>query len=439
MTQAGTAWPALEFTDLLANPSGERPFPLIGDLPCLYPDPAARISLWRRRWRNELQQLEAEQARLKPAVAAAQGASRDRLKQRFDGLSGQRRLLEQVLAPLLNQQSPDAGAAGALAMNPDPGWYRYDANPFRDWCWGEAENAATLSQLLLALTDRPQHVLQLGSGAGRLAYDLHRSLEPAMTVAVEHNPLLALLGAQLAEGGTQQLWEFPLSPISVADTAVQHTLSRPAHHGPLQTGLITVLADVLSLPFRPGQFDLVVTSWFSDICPAPVPWLCTTIGALLRPGGLWINHGSAAFDSATIQDCGSLTELLAIAEQAGLSLSYAADVDLPYLQSPYSRQQRIERVGTQAFRKPASALTPEQLTPFEPRRPNWAEDATVPIAASRAFAEQREASALRTFILSMVDGKRSRRDIAEQLAARGILPAADAEAALTELLLTIQQ
>jgi hypothetical protein len=72
--------------------------------------------------------------------------------------------------------APEAYEALGTGLPAGQGLTGYYANLHRDWCWGDAENAQTLRMVETALgPESPGAVLLLGTGAGRLAFDLHRS------------------------------------------------------------------------------------------------------------------------------------------------------------------------------------------------------------------------------------------------------------------------
>jgi hypothetical protein len=106
--------------------------------------------------------------------------------------------------------------------------------------------------------------LVLGAGAGRLAYDLHQQLPADNTVALDFNPLLALVAARAVSGEGVELWEFPVAPRSIGDHAVLRTLVAPE---PVRDGFHLILGDVLRPPLVTGSIDVVVTPWVVDILP----------------------------------------------------------------------------------------------------------------------------------------------------------------------------
>ncbi|MEO0974176.1 MAG: class I SAM-dependent methyltransferase, partial [Pseudomonadota bacterium] len=135
-------------------------------------------------------------------------------------------------------------------LPPAQGVMSYAANVFRDWCWGEQENALSYEMVAKHLPERASlRVLVLGSGAGRLAYDLHQQARVSLTVALDINPLLARIANELAAGREIDLQEFPLAPRRSADVAIARTLRAPT---PTRQGLHFVLGDVHRPPFAEG-------------------------------------------------------------------------------------------------------------------------------------------------------------------------------------------
>ena len=148
-------------------------------------------------------------------------------------------------------------------MPPNQGLTTYYANLHRDWCWGDEENEASYDLVAGALPSiSGARLLVLGAGGGRLAYDLHTRLKPAITVALDINPLLSMTTQRIVHGARIALHEFPLAPRHLDDVAILRELAAPS---PIGDGFHCVLADGLRAPFRQGAFDVVVTPWFIDI------------------------------------------------------------------------------------------------------------------------------------------------------------------------------
>jgi hypothetical protein len=298
----------------------------------------------------------------------------------------------------------------------------------RDWAWGEEENSASLAQLRRALQatgggDELGGTLVLGSGASRLAYDLHMGFRAANTIALDFNPLLLLIAQQVTSGEKVELHEFPTAPVTLDDFAVTRLLAAPA---PVREGFHYVLADVLRPPFRAGAFDLVVTPWLIDIITEDLGVFAARINRLLKRGGRWLNFGSLAFATPDRARRYSAEETLAIAEASGFEAPASHDEVIPYMCSPASRHGRRERVFTFAAVKSAEVEAP----PRHKALPDWlvVGDEAVPLLP--AFRTQAVSTQIYSFIMSLIDGRRSIADMAKVLEERKLMTRREAVPAI---------
>src|SRR5690606_32530422 len=123
---------------------------------------------------------------------------RDSTRARLDAMHAAYRdhtaRLGRVPAPLeldVLSAGPETYLALRTRLPPDQGLLTYYPIVHRDWAWDGDENAVSLDLVRDALDGRaPGRTLVLGAGAGRLAYDVHRHLAPAATIALDFNPLL---------------------------------------------------------------------------------------------------------------------------------------------------------------------------------------------------------------------------------------------------------
>ncbi len=396
---------------------------MIGGIPCGFADPDAAVSDWRNRWRLERQRMwHAEQsARSSPAS----GATRERLDRLAEGLATQRSSVEQLLAPLLGDDRGGAretllGLKTKLPSHHAP--TSYATNICRDWVWGDEESARALQ----LLGQQAGKVLVLGSGAGRLSYDLAGAAREVL--AVDSNPLLILLAARMNGGADLPFVEFPVSPRSLADTAVTHTLqARPS-----RTNLTFLWADALRPPFDDASFDRVVTHWLVDVVDAPLHTLAATINALLAPGGVWINQGSLAYQRAAAEENLSLEEARETLDASGFTLDDCRTDEVPYLASPHSRQRRMEEVVTWQARKCGEVARPSFA-----HRPDWLTEGKQPVPLQDSFQTQAAATRIHAFVMSLIDGKRSIAQMAGELERQGLMPQAEAAAAIRGMLDTM--
>lgn len=413
-------------------------FPAPDGIPWLFADPAGVRVEWRNRYAHAQRRLEAERDRAAAARATAASVATQRRLDRL--IDGQTAYLAELVALLgLSLGLDDAAALAPLESHvalrtrlpPAQGLLTYESNVFRDWCWGDAENAAALDEVCTVLGGVvPSRVLVLGAGAGRLAYDLHEALPGTLTVALDLNPLLAGVGARVSRGEVLELTEFPLAPRRPEDVALQRRLAAPR---PARPGLSFVLGDAQAPPFVAGAFDLVVTPWLLDILDAPPQGLMAQINRLLAPGGTWVYHGSVAFahPDPALQFTGE--ELVAAAAALGFAVEVEREAELSYLRCPNSRHGRMERVLTfRAERRSACAVAPGSSAV-----PDWIADPSRPVPALPAFRSQALATRTHAYIMSLIDGRRSLGDIARVLAQHGLMDEAGARVALTGFFTTL--
>jgi hypothetical protein len=305
----------------------------------------------------------------------------------------------------------------------------YYPNLHRDWCWGEAENRASLDAVTgcLPAGAKPRRALVLGAGACRLAYDLHQALRPALTVALDFNPFFLLSAARILAGPALELYEFPIAPRTIADHAL---LRRHAAPEPPAAGFHLVLADASAPPFRAGQFDLVLTPWFIDVAGEPAARLLARINALLAPAGHWVNHGSLAFADAAPEDAWSLEELLERLPPSGFARPEPREASQTYLASPASRHARVESVITFCARKERELPAPAPGREL----PEWLERTDLPVPALAQFRAQALSTRVYAFLLAMIDGERSIRDMSRLMEQQKLMPADDALPAIRRFL-----
>ncbi len=420
-------------TNLACEACGQI-YPEVGGVPFLFSEPEHARLDWRNRWRLERQNLHREAGRARKAATTAQGPTRRRLQTLASGYDQQRQTVETIIQPLLAADATgDRGAAREtlLALRTRlPSHHAptsYSTNIVRDWAWGEGEIAASLA-LLEPLLPSDKPVLQLGSGAGRLAFELGKS---RAVIALDSNPLLVLLAHQLCSGQSIPFMEFPLAPARPDDVCVRHVLSA---EGP--TGNVRFLVgDALHPPIRRAACPVILTHWLVDVIDQPFPVLANTLSSLLPPEGLWVNQGSLAFDRAQPEQNLLLGEVEAVLQSAGFSIEILREDPLPYLQSPHSRQQRNELVVTWCARKRRESETLDTTV----QMPDWLVGNQVTVPLLPAFATQAATVRIHAWMMSLIDGHRSVADMAKELERQGLMPRAEAESAVRGFLMTMHE
>lgn len=410
-------------------------FPSLLDVPCLFAEPAATLTEWRGRLQFSLEKLAHEASELQADMQnpRLRSLTRDRLTLLNRATLDQLRRLRELLAPLSIHQA-QAALATHLALQTrlpgDQGLTTYYQNIHRDWAWGEAENEATLRLVGGALpsVEAVDSLLVLGSGAGRLAYDLHQDYAIGLTLALDFNPLLTLVARRAVAGEVTELWEFPLAPRTLADHAVLRELVAPQ---PVRDGFQLILGDALRPPLTAGSFDVVVTPWFVDILPEDFRTLAARINVLLKTGGRWICFGSLCFDQRLASQRYSLEETLAIVMDSGFAEPEVREDEIPYMCSPASRHGRLENVLTIVADKERSVAPP----PRHRALPDWLINGTQPVPLLPAFELQAMTTRIYAFIMGMIDGRRSIRDMAKLLVDQRLMSRDEAEPAVRNFLI----
>ena len=210
-------------------------FPEVAGIPWLMPEPRVALIEWRGRLHYLLSHYASEAARQRAALAhVAEGSlTHKRLTRVAAAFDDQAQRVRELMAPLglANRSEAHAVHVGLGTELPlQQSLSSYYTNLHRDWFWGDEENRAGLAAIVevLPANRRLDRVLVLGAGAGRLAYDLHCAIGPALTVALDFNPLFLFAARRILAGETIELYEFPIAPRTIADHAVLRSLRAPS-------------------------------------------------------------------------------------------------------------------------------------------------------------------------------------------------------------------
>ena len=409
-------------------------FPVIEGMPWMFAEPQAALGEWRGRLQFALQKISHEIAGLETELNAKDisALAKRRVERYKKCLESHRRKLQKILAPI-DMQALSGNHETYLALRSrlptDQGLNTYYANVHRDWAWGEEENKASLDQIRAVLHDHAElgNVLVLGSGAGRLAYDIHTTLDCTSTIAMDFNPLLMLVAREVTSGAQVNLYEFPIAPLALEDDAVLRQLTAPES---VDENFHLVFGDALRPPFPAGKFDTVVTPWLIDIITEDLPVLAARINQLLGENGRWVNFGSLAFSSPKRTRCYSPEETKAIVSEAGFSDPYVSQATIPYMCSPASRHGRQERVFTFSAYKERAVDAP----PRHKALPDWIVTGKEPVPLTQSFRQQAMTTQIYSFMMSLIDGKRSIKDMAKVLEQQKLMTKEEAEPAIRSFL-----
>jgi len=405
-------------------------FPILEGMPWMFAEPLSALGEWRGRLQLSLQKLSEEVISLDNELKndALSALAKRRVERYKKAVKSHKRSLQKLLRPV-EMQTLQGNYESYLAlrtrMPTDQGLNTYYPNVHRDWSWGDEENQASLNQVRAVLHDHAElgRVLVLGAGAGRLAYDIHSELNCSLTVAMDFNPLLMLVAKAVTSGGELRLYEFPIAPLSLEDDAVARKLSAPVA---VDENFHLVLGDALRPPFPDGTFDTVVTPWLIDIISEDLPVLSARINGLLKDNGRWVNFGSLAFASPERARCYSPEETKAIVAESGFSNPYVSQATIPYMSSPASRHGRQERVFSFSAYKERVVDKPERHEAL----PDWIVSGDEPVPLTPSFRQQAMTTQIYSFIMSLIDGKRSIKDMSVVLESQKLMTKEEAVPAI---------
>jgi hypothetical protein len=389
----------------------------VGNVWCLVPEPG----LWRALWKSRVDDYaKAAQQQIEQLAAAGERyegtseATVRRLSRVRDGLAAQRAAICEYLS-VLDDAAQRVPFPSPAMSGPAPVAKCYE-NLFRDWTWGDAEAAQSL-QLVQRLTPDDRRLGRFavyGAGAARLAVDVHTTLNPRWTVALDLNPFPLLVAARLIGGEPVTLPEFPVGPHSHEDVVVTRELRCPSAVGPTFT---LAFADVLCPPFAPESLDTVLTSWVIDALDADFRDTAGAIGNVLCRGGTWLNIGPLRFDRSGCEAY-SIEEVHQIVAQAGFEIVASFRASIDYFKSPQSGSSRVETVFCFAARKVAHVPLRRSSGVYPP----WLCNPDEPVPLSENTLAFRRSSVFTNGVLSLVDGRRTLRDIAAHLASNWKVP-----------------
>jgi hypothetical protein len=205
------------------------------------------------------------------------------------------------------------------------------------------------------------------------------------------------------------------------------TLSAPEV---VRDGFHLLLGNALRPPFAAQSFDTVVTPWLIDIVTEDLPVLAARINGLLKPNGRWVNFGSLAFANPERARRYSPEETKAIVSENGFSDPYVSEATIPYMCSPASRHGRQERTFTFSTYKEREVEQPERHRAL----PDWIVTGKDPVPLTQSFRSQAMTTQIYSFIMSLIDGKRTIKDMAVVLEKQKLMTREEAEPAIRSFL-----
>jgi hypothetical protein len=381
-------------------------YPFVGTIPCLVPDPPLWRSLWLARLAEFVSETRAtlDRWRAEADAAAPLPRTRARVERVIAACDDQRARVEALFEELKEGDPQLLPTSPWSSGNPV---LEFSENLFRDWVWGDKEAELTRALAARLLPEEPGRLAVYGAGAGRLALDLHRSLRPTATWALDLNPLPLLVAERLLRGEVVTLPEFPVAPHAEEEVVIMRQLRGPAAVG---EGFSFAFADALHPPLAAGSVDAVLTPWFVDATGRDFRETAAAVNRVLRPGGIWVNLGPLRFKQGLVESY-TIEEIWDLVGASGFDLGERGRDDLPYFDSPVSGSRRIETVFWFAARKVAEAsafASPDDTPP-------WIADASLPIPLTPQLVALGQKSVFAGSVISLIDGGRSLSEVANEM------------------------
>jgi uncharacterized protein YbaR (Trm112 family) len=398
----------------------------LANTPCLFPSGEQYKQLWQHQLAMMIKQGEESLCILEEDLC--RNDLSDTSKARIQAMIESAQLSQSTSVGLCKKAGLKAENSTQFAQMEAGNLAEYNDLILRDWAWSDChedeseeeeddENQLALMRVLSALKDKKQdfsNILMLGSGAGRLSWDLHRTLKPKCSIALDSNPILLLIGDELVcQQQTLDYAELKLFPQMDFKASHNWRLQAPtAENDDLHKSWFPLAANVWQPPFVREQFDLIVTSWFIDVNGGDVRDLIGLISQLLAPGGQWINTGPLLYTRHMPYHQKyhhqEIKEFLAL---SGLELNSEHTEQAAHLASPIEARAQIEELWTFGVSKTKAGQVKRN---DEQGPPAWLIMHHMPIPIGNYQTPQDHP--LIDFILSKLDGQHSINDLTHLVA-----------------------
>jgi len=344
-------------------------YPIMQGIPWLLKNPLHSMVDWSVKLNHFNRVLSSEIANLENEVKHVSGETEKRLAMLLEGKKHFQLQVSELVSPVVTTKvasKPIYDALSDRAPNTQ-NLLSYEANLYRDWVWGEDENAQTCEIVSAHIKENVGNMMVLGAGSCKLALDLHEKLKPTLTIANDINPLLLFAAKEIIFGEGLTIAEFPLHPRSSGFACVQHSIP-PVNSKPNNFHLL--FSDAAHPCIKQGSIDTLITPWLIDIQPYELSKFMRCLNHYLPIGGTWINFGSLVFNQSRDVHCYSIEEIRNVAHSAGFDIEAIEEYEIPYLKSPYNAGWRMERVWTfKAIKKEHKKQTEDLQT-----LPDWSID-----------------------------------------------------------------
>ncbi|MEZ4871055.1 MAG: hypothetical protein R2827_02180 [Bdellovibrionales bacterium] len=328
--------------------------------------------------------------------------TRRRLELLQNAYNHNRYIIKSLLSEFLVEDPKDLSPEYKTLLAKLPGTQQvnsYFTNLLRDWSWKTDENGAHLDAVNTVMPDiEGKSFVVFGAGACRLTYDLHIQHNPAWTLAIDINPYL-LLGAQkILKGDEIHIYDFPVAPGDAGEVCPYHICR---HKKKKPKNFHFLFADCMNPPLLANSVDCVLTPWFIDIIPQDLNAFMKRLNFVLKPGATWVNFGPLGFGFKDPIRNLTLQELEEHMHDCGFELESFTEVEVPYLQTKHSGQQRFEKTYCLRSVKTKSVKMPPKYNYL----PEWILDPSLPIPRTQFIEAEKFRNQIYFEVLKSIDGR----------------------------------
>ncbi|MCJ8311688.1 MAG: methyltransferase domain-containing protein [Saccharospirillaceae bacterium] len=258
-------------------------------------------------------------------------------------------LINAGLTPKMHDMLPpqDSGLFGSYfeLMHRDWAWHSFKNDDFEDENLQQFELLKSIAQKSIKDSQNIGHVLVLGGGAGRLAYEFHQHFNPKSTTVLDINPLLIQSAHQVVNRKQSiRLDEVRKYPQINVDPSFERTLKLPKNHKECEN-LFFMVADAYNTPFKQQQFDVIITPWFVDVVGVDMKKTMGVVHSLLKPGSTWLNFGPLLYlDKLEYAHKYHQTEVEQLLQNLNFNMIQQDSKVMPYSLSPDDKRQQHEQI-----------------------------------------------------------------------------------------------
>jgi len=310
-------------------------YPVFHDVPWLFPNPEESFIEWGSKVRNFIQ---VESSLINEVGNTLKFEKRPstlaRVQSIIDGKSHNLKYLESLLN-IFDEIIPIPLAESTQNI------YSYFELVFRDWHKESAEIECYTKLINEVISNNNfKNILILGSGAGRLSYNLALNNPKSQFISFDHNPLLSFLFKRILDGESINLSQVEMYAKNQDSYATVIELFKPSKE--LDNHQI-VMGSFPDLPFKENSFDLIIAPWFLDIIESNLESSLVIIQKFLSKNGGTVYLGPNNFHKSEIFEQYGVDEIKSIYNDFFSTLN-SESLEINYLKNDNSSQTRIEKI-----------------------------------------------------------------------------------------------